>query len=179
MAAAGTHSGQAQAGAASVGRPMGVMPSSTLRLIVGGLAALVVLGGCGASKPKPDTVNEQRLVAEANALCGSWAHRPRPTREREALRFQGRLATITKALRQAAAYLPAGRAWNAADAERRELFAERNKLLRSRGGFLSGQGGPPDFIDRLSRLQVQIYGDVKALGLTSCLGPPPRPPVSG
>lgn len=88
---------------------------------------------------------------------------------------QHRLATLTKALSAAAAYLPAGASLNEAHAERRALYAETSKLSKL-GTFVSGQ---PDYLERFYRLQVQIYDDYKALGLTRCLGRPPRPPISG
>lgn len=80
---------------------------------------------------------------------------------------------IANALAQAAAYLPAGRALNKAHAKRRALTAEMLKVANSYRGYR------PDLTDRFYRLQVQIRDDWKALGLGRCLGPPPRPPVSG
>ena len=142
--------------------------------LAGGVAVLVLLGSCGSSTPKPDPARVARLVAEANALCGSLP-RAGPYTSREQKVAQ-RIQPILNALGRAAAYLPAGRALNEAHAKRRALYAEVSKLKRSGGGFVSGS---PDFIGRFYRLQVQIYDDYKALGLGRCLGPPPRAPISG
>jgi hypothetical protein len=143
--------------------------------LVSVLAVLALLGGCGSSAPKPDPVREARLVAEANMLCRSWAHLPRRMQDREVVQFQKRVAAVTNALLQAAAYLPAGRSWKEARAKQRALYAERSKLMRS-GGFVPGS---PNLIERFYRLRLQIYDDVKALGVTSCVGQPPRPPIGG
>jgi hypothetical protein len=91
------------------------------------------------------------------------------------VQYQKRLAGLTKALMQTAAYLPAGRSWKEARAKQRALEAQVRKLTKS-GGLTTGGF---DLIDRVYRLRVQIYDDVKALDLTSCLGPPPRAPISG
>lgn len=138
-------------------------------------AALVVFAGCGSSPPKPDAARLPQLVAEANALCRSWAHRARPTHETEVVQLQKRDHVLTEALIQAAAYLPAGKSWKEARAKRRALEAEISKLTAS-GKFVSGQR---DFIDRFRRLQLQIYDDVKALGVTSCRKRPPPAPIGG
>jgi hypothetical protein len=37
----------------------------------------------------------------------------------------------------------------------------------------------PDVLERFYRLQLRIYDDARALGLTSCLGKPPRAPIGG
>jgi hypothetical protein len=97
-----------------------------------------------------------------------------PAREQE--HGQARMATISKALKQAAAYLPAGRAILEAEAERRALEAEifrpsANNRHRQVGHETKAQNA------RFRRLQLQIYDANKALGMTSCLGP--RPPAPG
>jgi hypothetical protein len=89
---------------------------------------------------------------------------------------QHRLAVLTRALSEAAAYLPAGKSLNEAHAKRRALYAKLGKLRLS-ATFVSP--GRPDYIEQFYRLQVQIYNAYKALGLTQCLRGPPRPPISG
>jgi hypothetical protein len=73
----------------------------------------------------------------------------------------------------AAAYLPAGRALNEAHAKRRALTVEMREAANSHSVVWL------DLIERFYRLQLQIYNDLKALGLTPCLGKPPRAPISG
>jgi hypothetical protein len=147
--------------------------ASRTLLIASALAVIALPSGCGSSKPDP--AREARLVAEANALCASILHRAHPsqTKQREA---QQRLVTVAKALSVAAAYLSTGKSLNEARAKLRALHVEIGKLSKS-GAF--SFSGPPDYIERSYRLQVQIYDDYKALGLARCLGPPPRPPISG
>jgi hypothetical protein len=139
--------------------------------LASGLAALVLLAGCGASTPRPDPAKEARLVGEANALCRSFPGHSK--REQEALRT--RLAVIAKALDQTAAYLPAGRARNEARAKQRVLLAE----IRKHGSRGFQSSGGPALLERSYQLRLQIYDDDKALGLVPCLGQPPRAPVSG
>jgi hypothetical protein len=85
------------------------------------------------------------------------------------------MAAIVKALKQAAAYLPAGRLLDEAVAKRRALEAEMRQVAGP-GGVLPEQRR---FTDRFRRLQLQIYDADKALGLASCLGRPPPPPSGG
>jgi hypothetical protein len=146
---------------------------STL-FLAGGVGVLVVLSGCGFSTPKPDPAREARLVAETNAVCRSIVHRAHPAQTQQ-LETQHRLAVLVKALGQAAAYLPAGRWLNEARAKRRVLYAEVQRLSGS--GRLAPEG--PEVFERFYRLRVQIYEADKALGLTACMGRPPRPPISG
>jgi hypothetical protein len=49
-------------------------------------------------------------------------------------------------------------------------------MLKLENDYLAVQ---PDILERFYRLQLRIYNDVKALGLTSCIGKPPRAPVRG
>jgi hypothetical protein len=77
-----------------------------------------------------------------------------------------------KALTDAWAYLPAGRSLNEAGEKRRALNAEARKLEKS-GAF------PANYLERSYRLAHRIYDDAKSLGLTRCLGQPPRPPIGG
>jgi hypothetical protein len=142
-------------------------------LLAGGLAMLVLLGGCGASKPKP----EARVLAEANAFCRSLAKGlsvPTPGE-----RARAGPTSIADAIRHAFGHLPAGKALYEALAKRQALIAEM-KQLRS-GGSYSGLLVARSLhqLERSYQLGLQIYDDEKALGLTSCLGRPPRPPISG
>ena len=146
-----------------------------MRLALVALVPLTVLAvaGCGSSTPKPDPAREARLVAELKALCRARAHRSEREVEHGQGEGQAQFATVERALKRAAAYLPAGRALNEADAKRRALEDE-----------LSGHGHPgrssqPAFIERFWRIELQVYESVKALGLGSCQGPRPRAPIGG
>lgn len=148
---------------------------ATVRLIfAGGLVTLSLLGGCGSSTPKPDPARLAQVLAETNALCTSLLHRnPSPAQ-------QHRQAVLTKALDEAAAYLPVGRSLDEAHTKRRALekeiaHAERRALEKER----SPVSGRYDFIERFYRLQLQIYEDYKALGISKRCLRPPRPPISG
>jgi hypothetical protein len=77
------------------------------------------------------------------------------------------------ALMKVAAYLPAGRDLIEAHAQRRAVTAE---MLKMENHYIAVQ---PDVLERFYRLQLRIYDDVRALGLTSCLGKPPRAPIGG
>lgn len=134
-------------------------------LLAWALVGVIALSGCGGSAPKPDPTRLARLVAEANSLC----------RGDRSLVRHARLEAIEKA----AEYLPAGKKIKEAHAERRALEAKR-RILRTSGGVVTGTvAGSPDFVDRFYRLQTQIYDSLKALGLTPCLGKPPRRPIGG
>jgi hypothetical protein len=139
--------------------------ASRALFLAGGLAVLVVLGGCGSSTPKPDPARVTRLVAEVNALCTA-AGRGR-TREQEAA--ARRIQPTLNALYDAAAYLPIGQALNEAHAKRRVLEHELPKETAS---------NVVAFTDRFRRLQRQIHYNLRALGVTQC-GPPPRAPIPG
>jgi hypothetical protein len=132
-----------------------------------------MLGGCGSTNPKPDPARETRLVAETNALCASVLRQVHPSSKQQS-EAQHRLAALLKALSDAWAYLPAGRSLNEAGAKRRALNTEARKLEKS-GTFRSAA----DYIERSYRLELRIYDDAKALGLTRCLGKPPRRPIGG
>ena len=117
--------------------------------------------------PKPDPAREARVVAELNGLCRSLSSRVHPQATPNMEAVNARLAGLAQDLRQADAYLPAGRSLNEAIAKRRALI---RREARS-GGKLS-TGPSPALVEQGYRLQVQIFDDKKALGLTPCLEPP-------
>ncbi len=147
--------------------------TSKALFLVGVFAVVAVVSGCGSSTPERDPATVARLVAEGNALCESVAHRANPSRAaREQEAVPGVQRTIN-ALMKFAAYLPAGRDLIEAHAQRRAVTAE---MLKMENHYLAVQ---PDVLERFHRLQLRIYDDVKALGLTSCLEKPPRAPIGG
>ena len=77
---------------------------------------------------------------------------------------RNRLAAVLDELEQAAAYLPAGKALKEAIVKGRALRPEDD---------------PVNYFAHIYRLQLQYYNASKALGLTDCLGRPPRKPIGG
>jgi hypothetical protein len=69
-------------------------------------------------------------------------------------------------------------------ARKREQVAA-GKLFRKgdSGAFFSAKGGKRanafSLLEEPYRLAVKVQDDLKVLGLTSCLGPPPRKPIGG
>ena len=123
------------------------------------------LAGCGTAAPRADPAQEGRVVSEANAYCRKVSDLPSASRhsERQIRSIQAHLAGFARELGKTAAYLPAGKDLNEAHAARRALTAEASK--RSRAGLSPS----PEFNRRASRLQLRIYDDELALGLT-CAG---------
>jgi hypothetical protein len=149
------------------------MPTVALRVTTL-VVVLLWTVSCGGSATKPDPATKARVVAEANALCRQQARRSRPLAEQVQAAFQHRLAYLLRAITKAAANLPAATALERERTARRQLMRELSK--RSAGG----ESVPPTVLmDRLYRVELLIHDDWKALGLTACLGPPPRPPISG
>lgn len=123
------------------------------------------LAGCGAAALRADPAEEARVVAEANAYCLKVRTLPPASRHsaREIRVIQAHFAGLARELSQTAAYLPAGKDLNEAHAARRALTAEVSK--RSRAGLARSA----EFDRRARRLQLRIYDDELALGLT-CAG---------
>lgn len=123
------------------------------------------LAGCGGSAPRADPAQEARLVSEVNAFCRHVSRLPAASRRsaQQTGVIQARFGAMSRALSKTAAYLPAGKGLNEAHAARRALMAEAHK--RSHDGQLSAS----DFNKRCNRLQLRIYHDELALGL-SCDG---------
>jgi hypothetical protein len=133
------------------------------RALVVGLACAPLLAGCGGSTPKRDPVQEARVVAEANAFCRHLGTSPQVFRrsEQRVATIQARFAALEKTIGKTAAYLPAGRDLNEAHAARRALEAERSRPTKA--GLVTA---PAAFERRFDRLQLRIYDDELALGLT-------------
>ena len=101
-------------------------------------------------------------MAEINTFCRQWIALPSVSRrsEQQIRAIQARSAALLRALSETAAYLPAGRDLNDAHAARRAL---------ERKGPPAGAAGRADFEMRFRRLQLRIYDDELALGVT-CAG---------
>jgi len=132
------------------------------RALLVGLVCAALLAGCGGSAPVRDPAREARVVAEINTFCGQTMVLLSASRQVEQQRraIQARSAALLRALSETAAYLPAGRDLNDAHAARRAL---------ERKGPPAGTAGRADFDMRFNRLQLRIYDDELALGVT-CAG---------
>jgi hypothetical protein len=161
-----------------------VMQSSTA---ASAIVCAFLLASCGGSAPKPDPAKEARLAADANALCREASARGKRSFDLE--QVQPRLLHLAHAIEKAAAYLPVTRKLEEAEASRRRLVSALHKLRLSDRGhgieweFSHGRALKaslgPDFLGRLYSAEVAIHEDWKALGITACLGPPPRAPIGG
>jgi len=125
---------------------------------------LMMFGGCGSAPPKGDPATVARLVAEANAVCR--------TSPPNAVVLPARLHPIMMALRKAVLYLPAGRAIHEAEAKLHAVRVE----LHARSGSVERL---MDDFELVYRFETQIYDGWKSIGLTSCIGRPPRKPIGG
>jgi hypothetical protein len=135
-----------------------------VRALACALACVSTLAACGGSAPKPDPIQEARVVAEVNGACRHELVLPRAVRrsERQTSFFQARLAVLSRTLKKTAAYLPAGKDLSEAHVARHVLEVEEAKRARA------GRTRPaPDI--RFDRLQLRIYDDELALGVT-CAG---------
>jgi hypothetical protein len=132
------------------------------RVVSAVLVALVGCAtGCGNSLPRHDPAEEARVVSEINAFCRQVSTLPISGRtEQQARAVQARGHALETALSRTAAYLPAGRDVNQAHVARRALFIENAK--RSGAGLASRT----DLNVRFGRLQLRIYDDELALGVT-------------
>jgi hypothetical protein len=127
------------------------------------LACAPLLAGCGGSAPNSDPVQEAWVISEANAYCRHVSTLPPISRrsQQQIRTIQARFASLGRAIRKTAAYLPAGRNLNEARAARRALYAEESR--RTKAGLVTDS---TDFNRRFNRLQLRIYDDELALGLT-------------
>lgn len=135
------------------------------RVAVFPVACALAFAGCGKSGPRHDPAQEARAVAELNAYCVHLSTLPGASRRssQQVISIQRRLASLSKTVERTAAYLPAGRNLEETHVARRALFAEASRRNRE------GHSRPTDFNARFDRLQLRIYRDELALGVT-CAG---------
>jgi hypothetical protein len=127
----------------------------------------MLVAGCGGSG---NGAAEARFVAFANTICFKINSReattpPTPTE-------RARLRVLEKSARKA----PRVATFLSDLAARRRLRTALSKLPNK--GFNVVPDGR-SYLDKAYRLSVRVYADEKALGLTSCLGKPPRKPIEG
>lgn len=125
--------------------------------------AAIAATGCGSGAAS--TPSEAHVVALANAVCRSDLHGAKD----EALLAQVRLARtrISTILAPAASHPRVGTLL-------KDLSAREGLIRR-----IDSPGRTPAFIENLYRARIRVYDDEKALGLTKCLGSPPRKPIFG
>jgi len=134
--------------------------------LVVGLVFISALAGCGGSAPRADPVQERRVISEVNGFCQRQKALPPVYRrtQQQSRAEQARLVALLRAVRKTAAYLPAGKDLNEAEAARSALNSKQ-----SRHPLLAGTSSAADYNKRVERLLLRIYHDELALGLT-CAG---------
>jgi hypothetical protein len=145
-----------------------------------GLATVLIclaaaLAGCGGSA---SSRAEAHLAAVANAACrnaegmGDHVHMSTDLAGVRALihadRKLPRVATLTRDL---------------ATRQREQVAVRKLSRKGDNGAFFSGKEGEGanafSLLEEPYRLAVKVQADLKALGMTSCLGPTPRKPIGG
>jgi hypothetical protein len=132
----------------------------------------VALAGCGGgSSSSGANAAEAHLAALANRVC----------RESHTLRatgppFEAHLKSEFASVR---ALISSDRGVPRVGTLVSDLAAQHR--LRSAFGTRQGKEVTRGFslLEESYRLEVKIQADLKALGLTSCIGPPPRKPIGG
>jgi hypothetical protein len=132
------------------------------------VAAVLVGCGGGASSNGANSA-EARFVALANAICDKTnttrALSP-PTRTELA-----RLRSLARSARKA----PRVATYLSDLSARRTLRTAMSNLSKKAFDLPHGTS----YVEESYRLDVSVYTDAKALGLTSCIGRPPRKPIGG
>lgn len=158
-------------------------------LATGLLCLAIALAGCGGTSSTENNA-EKHLAALANAACRE-SHTNRATGAPFEAHIKAEFAKV-RALIHADRKLPrVATLTRDLAARKREQVAVR-KLFRKgdsgalkgdSGAFFSGKEGeganPFSLLNKSYRLAVEVQADLKALGLTSCLGPTPRKPIGG
>lgn len=146
----------------------------------------VALTGCGGGSSTASGTAESHAAALANSVCGeinayvrglhlrSGTAIPQSERERIRAYEESQIARV-RALMSAARKLQ-GAGTLLSDLTAREgLKIAMGKVARKEGDVANALS----YIDDAYRLDVKIAADEKAVGLTSCIGPPPRKPIGG
>lgn len=139
------------------------------------ICVVAALAGCGGSA---SSRAEAHLAALANAACGNA----------EGMGDHFHLGTDlagVRALMHSDRKLPRVATLNRDLAARQREQAAVRKLSRKAGNgtYFSRKEGKGanafSLLEESYRLEVEIQADLKALGMTSCLGPPPRKLIVG
>jgi hypothetical protein len=145
------------------------------------LCAVAGLAGCGGSSSSSGNsakIAEARFVALSNAIC-SEAKTHKATDAAFEAHLRDELATL-EPLANTAHELPRFREYLSDVAARRKLLAKlavpsNLPSFKAQGSLTS----PVELLQQTYRLDTKVYEDKKALGLTSCTGSRPRPPIGG
>lgn len=139
------------------------------------MAVAAVFAGCGGS-PTAAQRAEAHLAAVANPICRYVKVRQESTGYGPGAeaRVRAEIARV-RALLRSDRNLPRVAAYVSDLKTRKRLRAELTKLHRT--GYTPGNSF--SILDEIYRADVKVQADLKALGLTSCIGRPPRKPISG
>jgi hypothetical protein len=138
------------------------------------LALAVFPVGCGGSGSSGAAKTaEARFVALFNTICGKIY-----TNRAESPPTKAELAML-RSLAESASEAPRVARFKSDLAVRRKLRAVLDKLPKR--GYVTGHGRPNigSLLDQAYRINVKVYADKKALGLSGCLGPRPQKPIEG
>lgn len=133
-------------------------------LVLSGTTLFVA--GCGGSGQSPA---EARFVALAEAICLKTN-----TIKAESPPTSAEFAKL-RSLAESARKAPRVATFLSDLAVRQRLRAALSKLANRKSN--APEAG--SYLEKSYRLNVKVYADEKALGLTSCLGSPPRKPIEG
>jgi hypothetical protein len=155
---------------------MGAPPSRICRIMLALplLLAISSLLGCGGSSPRGAKADEAHLIALATATCRQ-AHRSSPSGTST---LAERKADLTKLrpLIDADRKLPSVAKFDSDLAAERQFTSTVKKSAGKHPGELIG---PNSYFARAYNLELKVYADARSLGLSSCLGVPPRVAIGG
>jgi hypothetical protein len=155
---------------------MGATPGRICRIMLALplLLALSFLLGCGGSSPRSGNAAEAHLIALATATCRQ-AHR---SSSGGASVLAERKADLVKLrpLIDVDRKLPSVAKFDS------DLAAERqftSTVAKSAGKHPGELIGPNSYFAKAYNLELKVYADARSLGLSSCLGAPPRAAIGG
>jgi hypothetical protein len=151
------------------------------------ICALALLAACGGSSVTAEKASQAHFGALANAIC-------REAQASKASRASSFLAQRNTELARVHALLNSARDLHLVSTYIADLAAQ--KRLRSEmsaaasdGSLVSPGESPPlhrvhlpdamSDIEDAYQLSVKLRDDEKALGMSACIGRPPRPPIGG
>lgn len=147
------------------------------------ICVAAALAGCGGGSSTAANTPEAHLAALANATCREF-HTNRATGAPFEAHMKTEFARV-RALIHSDRKLPRVSTFISDSAARRRVQAAMRKLSKKagNGAFFSRKEGKGanafSLLEESYRLEVKVQADLKALGLTSCLGPTPRKPIGG